>query len=404
MNTKTEFPRETDIVIIGGGIMGCSVGYHLSKLKRDVVILEMRNIGSGASGRNGGMVCQLDGRDRDKDAILNRLNYTKANNRMLLELQDELKCDFEYSRCGGLDIACNEEEWEHFKKLVPFQKQIGDNEVILLDKKGLKEICPVISEIAFGARYRPSDGTLNPFKLNTGFAIGAKTNGAKIFTQTMVRKIVVKENRAVGVETDKGFIKANLIINATNAWAPMLTPDINILPLRQVAIITERCPELPVYSIEAVIDNQVIFVSVQKKAGNLIAGGLGTKARKMKDHYKEDLDPYEIQGSTAIFNILFKGLDEINIIRSWAGTMAFTADGLPCIGKHPEIEQLYLVAGFSNGMAFAPVVGKLVAEDITKSAPSISLEPFNPERLYKKKASWPEYYNYTVLAEFLNRR
>ena len=177
------FPKETEVVIVGAGLMGCSVGYRLARAGMSVVILEMRNIASGASGRNGGMVTQLDGRDCNKEAILNRLTYTRENNKMLPSLAEELKCDFEYEKDGGIDIATTEEEWEYFeKKLVPFQKKVGDDEVMLLDKKETKKVCPLLSNIAQGARFRPSDGTLNPFQLNLGFAAAAERKGAKIFT------------------------------------------------------------------------------------------------------------------------------------------------------------------------------------------------------------------------------
>lgn len=400
-----DFPKETEVVIIGGGLLGCSVGYRLAKAGMGVVILEMRNIASGASGRNGGQVIQLDGRDCNKKAILNRLTYTKENNRLLPSLAEELKHDFEYNRCGGLDIAITDEEWGYFKeKLVPFQKKVGDDEVTLLDRKETKEIYPLLSNIVKGARFRATDGTLNPFQLNLGFASAAKRHQAKVFTHTPVEKIVIKNGKAIGVQTKKGYLKSQLIINAANAWAPLLTPEIDILPLRQVAVVTERVPEFPVYVTEAVLDNQVIFCSVQQKSGNLIVGGLGTEARKRNDHYQEELSPDEICGSTAIFNIIFKGLGDISIIRTWAGTMAFTADGLPCVGPVPKIENLFIVAGFSNGMAFAPIIGKLVAEDIVSKKPSLSLKPFNPKRFYKQKINWPKSYNYTALADFLNRR
>ena len=400
-----DFPKETKVVIIGAGLMGCSVGYQLAKAGLEVIILEMRNIASGASGRNGGMITQLDGRDCNQEAILNRLNYTRENNKMLPALAEELKYDFEYERAGGIDVATTEEEWEYFKeKLVPFQKNIGDDEVMLLDKKETKEVCPLLSELAQGARFRPTDGTLNPFQLNLGFASAAARKGAKIFTHTPVEKIVIRNGKAIGVQTKKGYLKAQLIINAANAWAPLLTPEIDILPLRQVAVVTEEVAKLPVYSMEAVLDNQVIFGSTQQKSGNLIVGGLGTEARKRNEHYQEDLSPDEIRGSTAIFNIIFKGLRDVSIIRSWAGTMAFTADGLPCVGPVPEIENLFIVAGFSNGMAFAPIIGKIFAEYIVSKKPSLSLEPFNPKRFYKRKINWPSSYNYTVLADFLNRR
>ncbi|MBU2615125.1 MAG: FAD-binding oxidoreductase [Elusimicrobia bacterium] len=237
-------PEKTAIIIIGGGVMGCSIAYRLAKAGQNIVLLESRNIASGASGRNGGMVMQLDGRDFDKDAILNRLTYTRKNNRILENLADELGADLEYTKCGSLDLAWTEKELEYLQKLVKFQKKLGDTEIQLLDRKETKEKCPLITSCALGSRFRSSDGTINPFKLTYGFASRAKKYGAKIFTGVEVKKIVIKDGEVKGVETALGHIKSNWVINATNAWAPNLTGEIDILPLRQVAVVTERVPAL----------------------------------------------------------------------------------------------------------------------------------------------------------------
>ncbi|MCD6220821.1 FAD-binding oxidoreductase [bacterium] len=397
-------PEKTEIIIIGGGLMGCSIAYYLSKGKKEVVIFEKGNIASGASGRNGGQVIQLEGRDKNPETIKSRLAITKENNEILKNLEKELNFNFEYQRIGSLDIALNKEEWEDIKETVKAQKKAGDNEIELLDKKETLKLSPVLSDNIFGSRFRPSDGTVNPFFLTYGFAFSAQKLGAKIFTYTPVKRIIKENGKVRGVELENcKKIYSDIVINATNAWSSFLCPEIDILPLRQVAVVTEPVAKLPVYPMEAFIEGDAIFTTTQTESGNLVAGGFRTQARERNLHYDYSVEPVELSGSSAIFKRIFKGIENISIIRSWSGTMAVTGDCLPCLGKYPGVENLYIAAGFSNGMAYGPIVGKLMSELIIYGKTSIPIEIFNPERFYKKKINWPKFYNYTVLAEFFAR-
>jgi len=397
-------PEKTEIIIIGGGLMGCSIAYYLSKGKKEVVIFEKGNIASGASGRNGGQVIQLEGRDKNPETIKSRLAITKENNEILKNLEKELNFNFEYQRIGSLDIALNKEEWEDIKETVKAQKKAGDNEIELLDKKETLKLSPVLSDNIFGSRFRVSDGTVNPFFLTYGFAFSAQKLGAKIFTYTPVKRIIKENGKVRGVELENcKKIYSDIVINATNAWSSFLCPEIDILPLRQVAVVTEPVAKLPVYPMEAFIEGDAIFTTTQTESGNLVAGGFRTQARERNLHYDYSVEPVELSGSSAIFKRIFKGIENISIIRSWSGTMAVTGDCLPCLGKYPGVENLYIAAGFSNGMAYGPIVGKLLSELIIYGKTSIPIEIFNPERFYKKKINWPKFYNYTVLAEFFAR-
>ncbi|MCM8822406.1 MAG: FAD-binding oxidoreductase [Candidatus Omnitrophica bacterium] len=399
-----QIPDKTEIIVIGAGLMGCSIAYQLSREKKEVLVFEKRNIASGASGRNGGQVIQLEGRDKNPETIKKRLEVVKENNKILKHLEKELNFQLEYQRIGSLDIALNEEEWKDIKETVKIQKQAGDEEIELLSKKEVLKMCPTLTEKVFGARYRKSDGTINPFFLTHGFAFNAMKNRARIFTHSPVKRIVNEHGMVKGVELETGkMIRSEVVINATNAWSHFLCPEIDILPLRQVAVVTEPVADLPVYPMEAFIDGDAIFTTTQTKSGNLVAGGFKTQARKRNLHYDESVEPIEIAGSSAIFKRVFKGLKDICIIRSWSGTMAVTGDCLACIGKYPETENLYIAAGFSNGMAYGPVVGKLIAELVVYGKTSIPVDIFSPHRFYKKQIDWPEFYNYTVLAEFFAR-
>ena len=399
-----DIPKKSEIIIIGGGLFGSSIGYHLAKQGREVVLLEARNIASGASGRNGGQVIQLEGRDKNPCTIKLRLEITKRNNSRLKYLERELGIDLEYRRIGSLDIALMENEWDDLKKTVKVQKEAGDEEIELLEKNELLKLCPLLTPKVKGGRFRASDGVINPFFYNHGFAWGIERLGGKVFTHTKVKKFLEKDKKVKGVEIENGGrIKANIVVNATNAWSTYLFPPIQIFPLRQVAVVTEPFSPLPVYPMEAFIEGDGIFTTTQTKSGNLVAGGLRSEEKSWEGQFDLRVSMEELRGSTTILNRLFSKVNFLSIIRSWSGTMAITGDFLPAIGKVPDYEGLFMAAGFYNGMAYATIVGELLAEYIITGKEPSPLKPFSPQRFYKKKWELPEKYNVTSLLKFFER-
>lgn len=395
---------KTDILIIGGGIIGCSCAYYLAKAGKKVILVERRNIASGASGRNGGQVMQTFGREVDPKGIINRLTYTSEGNRMLKGLSKELNMDLEYEMCGSLDLSHTKEEAEELEELVNIHHQAGDTEIEWLTKDETKEFCPSLAQNIQGARFRRTDGIINPFLLNYGFAEGAKRYGAQIFTCTEAEEILIENKQVKGVKTSRGLFRAPIVINATNAWASFLTKEINIFPLRMVAVVSEKVPKIKGPGpMEAEINGEALFTTTQTHSGNILVGGLGTEARDRSGQYDLGVHLAEIQRCTSIIPRFLPSLAHINIIRAWAGTMAVSRDGLPCIGPVPNAEGLILAAGFSDAMSLACIVGRLVAEYITHSCTSLPLDIFDPGRFYKKKISWPEIYNYTEMEKFLGR-
>ena len=358
-------PEKTEIIVIGGGIFGSSVGYHLAKQGKEVILLEMNNIASGASGRNGGQVIQLEGRDKNPETIKLRLEITKRNNERLKYLEEEVGRDLEYEKIGSLDIALTDEEWEDLKKTIKAQEKAGDKEIRLLDRKEVLKLCPVLTEKVKGARFRPSDGVINPFFYTHAFAWKIEELGGKVYTHTKVKKLLEERKKISGVEIEGGKkIKANIVLNATNAWSNYLLSSIQILPLRQVAVVTEPFSSLPVYPMEAFIEGDAIFTTTQTKSGNLVAGGFRSEERTFEGQFDLRVNMEELRGSTTIFKRLFPEISFLSIIRSWSGVMATTGDFLPAIGKVPEYEGLFMAAGFYNGMSYATIVGELLSEYI----------------------------------------
>ena len=249
------------IVVIGGGLVGCGVAYQLSKRGKPVTLLERRNIVSGASGRNGGMIMKIDGRDTSPGEIAKRWVYVSQNDRILDSFSSELNEDIGLMRRGSLDIATSEKEIELLKKIVRMQKEdLGDEEIQYLDKRDLNQVSPLLGNIALGARYRPSDGCLFPFKLTHALCNKAVAMGSTVRTWTKVDQIVIEGNSVAGVKVGTEFVPAEIVINAANAWAGYLTPSVPVVPLRSLAILTEPAPPLPVHTFEAEMDKKIVYV------------------------------------------------------------------------------------------------------------------------------------------------
>jgi len=397
-------PLHADAIVIGGGIVGTGVASWLAEAGRDVVLFERRVLASGASGRNGGMVMQVDGRDSDADAILTRLRYARANMSILDALPERSGIDLELRRCGSLDVATSEREVDLLRDLAKFQREIGDTEIEFLDRKGLKRVSPVMSGPALAARYRPSDGWINPFFIVRAYARIALRHGARIFTKSPVDEIVISNGEAVGVRVGDVVHHAPVVVNAANGLAGFLNPELPIIPLRSLALLTEPVPPVPALTFEAELWNQVVYGATRTGAGNLLVGGPPEAAMTLHEQFDESPSFFEVVRNTNVLTELFPEFGRLSIVRAWAGAMGITSDGLPAVGAVPGRRGLYVCAGFPNGMAFTSIMARLTADAILGREPTLPLGPYDAARFAGVYVAWPERYNYTVLADFLARR
>ncbi len=397
-------PIHTDAIVIGGGIVCSAIAYWLAEAGWEVALFERRALASGASGRNGGMLMQVDGRDSDADAILTRLKYAHANVDILKSLPSKSGVDIRMRHCGSLDVATNDEEVDLLRELVEFQHGIGDMEIEFLQGESLRRVSPVMSDLALAARFRPSDGWVDPFFIVRAYAVLAQRHGARILTHSPVDEIVMDGDRALGVSAGGVVHEAPIVVNATNGWAARLTPEMPIIPLRSIAVLTEAVPPVPALTFEAELWNQVVYGATQTAAGNLLVGGPPEAAATVDGQFIETTSFFEVVQNTAVLTELFPDFAKLAIIRSWSGAMGITPDGLPAVGRVPGRQGLYVCAGFPNGMAFTSIMAKLCAQAILGREPTLPLGPYDAQRFAGVKVGWPERYNYTVLADFLARR
>ena len=395
--------KKADVVVIGGGAVGTSAAYHLSLKGKKVILCEMGNIASGATGRCGGMVVHCYGRDLNIDKTDYRLMFTRANTEIMKQYQKTFEIDFEFRQVGCLDIAISEEEFEDLKRLVKIQSSLGDDEIELLDKKETLEAMHNLNpDLIFGSRLRGSDGNLNPFMLARAQAVEAQKLGAEILTHTRVDGIVVSNNEVQGVRINDTIIESEYAVNATNGWASLLTEGTEVIPVRELAMVTERLPELPPQPFEMLCLGDFAYGATQTASGNYNLGGPGPARPPGYDYFDERIYPDEVLRVMSYITVIFPALSEVAVIRSWVGAMGFTPDGMPSIGPMPGIKGLFLTAGYPAGMSWAAVSGKLAAEYICDKETSLPIDRMDPGRFIgKPKIKWPQPYDLTVCHDFL---
>lgn len=385
---RPPLPRAAEVVVVGGGLAGCSLAYQLARRGQQVLLLEQRGICSGASGRNGGMT----GAGSSLHSATGRAVYalTSENLRMLREeLPAELGDDFTLRLPGNLDIATNEEQWEHLAHSVEAQRAQGID-VRLLDRAELRAMVPVVSERVLGAKFAPGSGHLWPFALVFALAAGARRHGARLHTWTPVTRLLAANGAVTGVETAAGSVEAGTVVLATNAWTPLLLPELPagaLVPARGQILVTQAMPTVLPHPFGTNFDKEY---GRQTASGQILCGGF---RRLDVDEglglYEERVTAPVLGGIAGCLETLFPPLGGLQWVRGWAGIMGFTADGLPLIGPYAALRGLYVAAGFNGGgFSWGAATGKALAELIVNGRSPFDLSPFDPARFQRAAVTW----------------
>jgi len=208
----SKFPTQAQVVIIGGGVGGASIAYHLTLMGwKDVVILERHELTAGSTWHSAGLVGQMR-----SDANLTRMMHYSTD--LYRKLKAETGVDTSWREVGGLRLASSPERMEENKRLVGMARSFGVP-MELISAKEAQEKFPLMSiDGVLGAAFTPNDGSIDPTGMTNALAAGAKNRGAKIFTNTNVEKITLKNGRISEVVTDKGTIKTEIVVNASGMW------------------------------------------------------------------------------------------------------------------------------------------------------------------------------------------
>ena len=383
-------PKEAEIVVIGGGVIGSSAAYFLAKAGKDVVLIDKGCQAGEASGGNACFVWTMTRRAGiDVRLVMHSVEIHK-------QLQQELDMNVEYRRLGGLIVIGDEREIPFVEAHVKARAEDGYPQE-MLDAKEAREHQPLLTEKILGAVYSPIDGVINPIFLVIALARQAKKLGAKVLYHTEARGIEVQNSKVKGVITDKGTIKTGIVVNAAGAWArfigEMVGLEIPITPYQMQMVVTEQLPPVlngPMmdasYMVQEYEKEELAegdeeefgysLVASQQAAGNLILGATWRDSGYDKRTTREEIE------AIARVNVKFlPSLRDVRVIRSYANFFPFTADDLPIMGHVEGLEGFIMAAGHcGHGISWGPGSGKLIQELICEGKTSVPLDELNLSR------------------------
>ncbi|MCL2146214.1 MAG: FAD-binding oxidoreductase [Synergistaceae bacterium] len=367
--------KSYDVVIIGGGIIGCSVAFELAKRGRnDVLVIEREYLTAGATGRCGAGIRQQWG------SVLNATLAVESTHIFEnLEEYTGYSGDCGLNQGGYLLIAYEEKEWEQFHKNLVVQHSLGiDSRAVDLD--GIKEIVPHINtEGMIGACFCAKDGHADPFHCTFAYAKGAQTMGVDFETYTTVTGFRVEKGGIRTVLTNKGDVQTRTVINCTGAHAAEMATQVDdelpIFPVRRQILVTE-----PVAHImdPMVMSLQRHFYVQQTPRGGVLMGfgdpdepeGFNTRSSWQYLEYNAYLVTRTLPA--------FRGL---RVVRQWAGLYDMSPDCNPIINEAGSADGFMTIAGFSgHGFMVAPRTAILVANYLTGREDDLDIKRFSAER------------------------
>ena len=370
--------KTADIVIIGGGIIGVSIAYHLALKKAGmVVLLEKGQLGEGSTSRCvGGIRAQFS----TEINILFSLESIKTFERF----EEEFGINPEFKRIGYLFLATTELEIGVFKTNVKLQRKYGIP-VELLNPDEIKARWPYLRvDDILGGTFCPRDGYAGPSEVLSGFVSGAKRAGVRIYEGKEVFGISLSKRKVNGVKTKNEEISAPIVVNAGGPFASsigeMAGVKIPVKPLRRQIFITAPFHLTTDQTIPLTIDFHRGWYFRQEVDGFLLSGPLDNEPS-----FNLNID-YEAMAETSENAMyLVPILEKARIARGWAGLYEISPDHHAILGKVPEVEGFILANGFSgHGFQHSPAVGKVISELITEGeAKTIDITSLSIERFEK---------------------
>jgi 4-methylaminobutanoate oxidase (formaldehyde-forming) len=378
MPRQRELPSRARIVIIGGGVGGTSIAYHLASLgERDVVLLERDELTSGSTFHSAGLVGQLRG-----SVSLTRMMMDSV------ELYRTLDCG--WVECGGIRLACTSEREQEVLRQVSWAKTFG-LPLELLSAEDAQQLFPLmVTDGVRCASYLATDGYLDPSQLTFALAAGAREGGCRILTHTRVTGIEVEGGRVRGVQTDAGTIEAEIVVNASGMFAAeigrLAGVRVPIVPFAHEYLVTQPFRERAAGDHLPTLRDPDLLVYYREEGAGLVMGGYErASAPWALDEHGLDAIPADFNGRLleedwARFEEIVTNsrrrvpvMDDITVTRLVNGPEAFTPDNEFCLGES-DVRGFFVAAGFcAHGLAGAGGVGKAMAEWILAGEPSLDL-------------------------------
>lgn len=369
-----------DVVVIGGGIIGCAVAYYLAKKGSSVIVLEgSDHIGNGGSSRNGGGVRQ-SGRDpRELPLVM----YGIKN--LWPTLSEELEVDCEYHQDGNLRLGKTEKHLEILQGLTDRAVKVG-LDVHMIDGDEVRRINPYLSNEVIGASWCPTDGHANPLTTTLGYYKTARKLGAHFISGEKVVELRKTKGKLRQVITENGIYEADTVVLAAGLDSRKIAATVGIDVPMQAAMLEALVTEAEPHMFDQMLGTaEADFYGHQTKHGSFVFGG----SSGLEGYTKDNGTPVccSLTASCICRGIMkyFPDLADAKIVRTWAGWMDRTADGVPVLGEVEEVPGLIMACGFSgHGFGIAPAVGHELADLIIEGTTQIDLSALHYDRFKAK--------------------
>ncbi|MBQ76199.1 MAG: FAD-dependent oxidoreductase [Gammaproteobacteria bacterium] len=371
-------PTQARVVIVGGGIIGCSIAYHLTKMGwQDVVLLERKKLTSGTTWHAAGLVGQL----RPSQNMTKLAKYTAE---LYTHIEEETGQATGFKQNGSVTIATNRERFEELKRNASMAQVFGlDVDVISTAEVG--ELYPLINtDDVIGGTWIASDGQINPIDVTQALTRGARNGGARVFEDVKVTRIIHDGARATGVQTEEGAIVADQVVLCAGMWSRELALDVGVVVPQHACehfyLITEPFagvePNLPVFR------DYDACAYYKEDTGKILLGAFEPIAKPWGgDGIPEDFCFDELDGSFDHFEPVLEkaikrmpALENAGIQKFFCGPESFTPDDRYHLGESAELDNLFVASGFNSiGIQSAGGVGKVLSEWMRDGHPPADL-------------------------------
>lgn len=365
-----------DVIVIGGGLHGCSAALHLAMRRVRVLVIEKDHVGRHASGVNAGGVRRL-GRHLDE------ISLSVASMEIWHRIRDLVDDDCGFEISGQVKVAESEDDFTVLRERVANVRARGFEHEELIDREELKQLLPAVSDHCVGGIVSRADGAANPYRTTLAFKRKAQSLGVIFLEATRVTDLM-RDGAGWRIETDTGSHAAEMVLNAAGAWAGEIARRLGEpVPLEAVApmmMITQ--PMAPF--LKPVVGATSRPLSFKQLANGTVMIGGGRLGEAYPERNNADLNFSRLVASARTARELFPIMRGAEIVRCWAGIEGKLPDEIPVIGRSSTSKGVFHAFGFSaHGFQLGPGVGALMAELVTQGSTNLPIEPFAISRFVR---------------------
>ncbi len=375
-------PRTAGVVIIGGGVVGCSIAYHLAgRGVRDVLVLERETVGSGTTSKAAGGI-------RAQFPTETEVRFSLEAIKVFERFEDEFGVDPGYKKIGYLFLVSDPADLRGFEARIAMQRSLGVDVRVIAPDEARKLVPALRVDDLVAAVWGPDDGLAGPAEVTQGFARGARQRGVTIAEGVRVTAIERGDACVTGVETTDGSVSTPLVINAAGpvgaTVARLAGVDVPVQPRRRHIFFTEPFPEIP-GPVPLTTDRESGFYFRKEMEQVLFSPG---DVEDIGADFEVPMDWRRLDEAVDKAVRRVPVLESAKIAGGWAGLRPLTPDDHAIIGWAPGLDGFFLAVGFGgHGFQHSPATGRHVADWIVDGKPAMDLSLFDPGRFAGGRAT-----------------